>query len=765
MIQVSGYFYDATTQQRIGDTGNYTIACMAGYNYNIAEALVQMQILEEFADIQHWAATQYLLDSQSGPVGLNYSATLPDIGLGPIQVPITGTYSADSFSFDYNNVLYWLKIYYEGIYTRSGEAHDIRFCRSDNPDELYLEYNYQKYPMGLVINDGDSTGYIGNIKTFPSSESPSLGYAPNAFLFTYSTNVSDVNPESGTQFYIGCFNMDSTETVGSVYKGEYSSINTIGIENQNALLSHANDYIGKANSISWYKSNDGYGIYLFNNDPISPIYGYGPLSFQPQSLPDWNAEMSYSGGGGTVFEYGGINWIQRGSGQSQYTGTYESQVPLVAYSTYYQQYGFPECSQKILLELGVIVAVVPASSRSAIYTYLSYSIEPESEISPTDIPPVDEPTNPPQPDIQDPYYDPASDPKSPQYDPVKDPKSPSYDPSVPATPYQPITQQTIVYPAPIITPPTPIPAPETPATYVNTSRLFTIFTPTVSQLTDFANFLWASPTDIVPTFRKIVANPMDCVLGLMVIPQLSFTRQSRELNIGNIGTGITMDYAPSQFVDFDCGQIFLQEYYRSYLDYSPYTKVDIFLPFIGSRELSIDECMQKTIGVAYRFDLATGNCIAFIKVNGSVLYQFEGNCASHIPLSSADWGSTVKAVPTIAAAAIKAGGLIGGGPIGTLGVAAAASVMSMKERHPHTGSLSGSAGLMGVLYPYLIVTRPCQALPESQNSFTGYPSFITMSLSECSGYTEVEQVHLEHVPATGEELVEIERLLKEGVLF
>ncbi len=659
----------------------------------------------------------------------------------------------------------------------------LRILTTNDTDDFYLQWSHES-PMQLIIKANGTIQlepipfiWTDDIELVPGEEGQSAVPRFNTCHARVFTDKSDADALLYFPVHYGSFNPN--DTTGGWYTRVTRQQPTITITDTSCLKTVAGTYLGKNygtyGNREYYKLYDGPGIFVWGYMPpdpettnwkgvagISPVVNGNANNPTPPFNP-WFTQNYVNHGDREVFNYHGLSFAVYTYYWNTSSRVWDTVLPMFQVPT--NVHSVPnDVWPPILESLGVIVD----DATMSIYEYLQGKftlVEPPSDVDPEDIPPEDEQPEPIPLDDPDPYYDPESDPTSPSYDPVKDPTSPSYDPSVPSTPYQPIIQQTIVQPAPIIDPPTPIPAPETPSTYVNTSRLFTIFTPTVSQLTDFANFLWASPTDIVPTFRKIVANPMDCVLGLMVMPQLSFTRQSRELNIGNIGTGITIDYAPSQFVDFDCGQLFLQEYYRSYLDYSPYTKIDIFLPFIGTRELSIDECMQKTISVSYRFDLATGNCVAFIKINGSVLYQFDGNCASHIPLSSADWGSTVKAVPSIAAVAVKAGGLIGGGPIGALGVAAAASIISMKERHPHAGSMSGSSGLMGVLYPYLIVTRPCQALPESQNSFSGYPSFITMSLGDCSGYTEVHECHLEHVPATGDELIEIERLLKEGVLF
>lgn len=787
MIQVSGYFYDATSQQKIGGRGNYTIACMAGYNYNIAEALVQMQLLEEFADIQDWAATQYLLNSQAGSVGLNYSATLPDIGLGPIQVPITGTYTKDSFSYDYNNILYWLKIYYEGILTRSGEAHDIRFCRSDNPDELYIEYNYQKYPNGLCLNDGNASGYINNIKTFPTQQSPHpIGYAPNAFLFLYSQYVDDVNPDSGTQFYIGCFNMDSTENISTVYKGNFESLNILtttapkveGVNNPFFKVTR-NLTNSRETWASFYNTesvNNCYAIPYTVEYMVSNVLtvDYGVIIISNTTIPSVFRRTVYKSSSGTTDalfidkgEISGVNVAFTASGESK-AGIISTVIDVNLYppicnlgraiSTSSSSY-IDEKFDLIINEYNIQVASLSPSSRSSVYEYLAYVIIPPIEVSPTDIPPADEPTDPSQPDIQDPYYDPTSDPQDPQYDPTKDPTSPDYDPTEPHTPWRPPSAESVPTVPPLQPPQDVIEVPPSPPAFVTNNAMFTLYNPSAGDLNSLANFLW-SPQWSVDTFKKIFANPLDCILGLMVMPLLPATTSTKEMAVGNIATGVTMRYFTHQFYDFDCGTFKIEEYYMSYLDYAPYTKISIYLPYIGDQQLNTDEVMNTTVGIKYRFDLATGDCVAFISADGNVLYSFSGNCASRLPLAGNNWSGML---PALTMAAFRAGSVAAGVP--ALGAAAALAVTSMKQDISHTGSMSGSPGLMGIQTPYLIITRPRQALPLSQNSFTGYPSFITESLGSLSGYTEVESCHLEHIPCTGEELEEIERLLKEGVLF
>ena len=82
-----------------------------------------------------------------------------------------------------------------------------------------------------------------------------------------------------------------------------------------------------------------------------------------------------------------------------------------------------------------------------------------------------------------------------------------------------------------------------------------------------------------------------------------------------------------------------------------------------------------------------------------------------------------------------------------------------------TGSLSSSSGFMGIKKPYLILSRPVQSLPENYNSFHGYVSNITMKLKDCTGYTQVDSIHIDNVPCMEEEKTKLLQILKEGIII
>lgn len=292
----------------------------------------------------------------------------------------------------------------------------------------------------------------------------------------------------------------------------------------------------------------------------------------------------------------------------------------------------------------------------------------------------------------------------------------------------------------------------------------TLFNPSTGQLQSLAQYMWSSGFDL-NTFKKLFADPMDCILGLSIVPVAVPNGGSKTVSVGNISTGVSMTVAATQYVEVDCGTLNVNEYWGAYLDYDPYTKAEIYLPYIGTHPIAVDDIMGKPVRVVYHIDILSGACTAFVKCGGSVLYEFIGQCSSSIPITGNDWTNVINGVLTVAGAI---GTMVAtGGASAPMAVGAIASTVtnSMKPNVEKSGSMSGTGGMLAVQTPYLILTRPRQALPSGQNSFTGYPSFITENLGSLSGYTEIERVHLEGINATEQELSEIENLLKSGVFF
>lgn len=311
-----------------------------------------------------------------------------------------------------------------------------------------------------------------------------------------------------------------------------------------------------------------------------------------------------------------------------------------------------------------------------------------------------------------------------------------------------------------------IPFTDAPVSGIAYSGFLTIFTPNLSQLQSLANYMWSDFFD-VDTWKKLFANPMDAILGLHIIPCSPGYSGNKEVKVGGKRTGVSMDYTTIRYHEVSMGTCPVPKKWGSYLDYNPYTKVSIFLPYIGFRDLDTDDVMDRTLALQYIVDILTGACVAELRCGTDVLYSWEGNCANPVPITSNSWSSAIGSAVSIAAAIATTALTHGASAPMIAGTVASvgANSMNLKPSVSRSGSLGGSGGFIAKQTPYIIRTVPNLVIPADQNKFIGYPSFVTTSLGSLTGYNEISSIHLEGIPATGNELSEIETLLKGGVIF
>ena len=314
----------------------------------------------------------------------------------------------------------------------------------------------------------------------------------------------------------------------------------------------------------------------------------------------------------------------------------------------------------------------------------------------------------------------------------------------------------------------PIDFPELPTISVAEAGFLSIWVPTVYQLQDLAAFMWCADPTKIAFWKQMITNPIDLILGLQLLPfDITVETSPARVTLGFIDSGIDMNFTDQQFWEIDCGELDISEYWGAFLDYGPYTSIEIYLPFIGVKALNVNDCMPKTIHVKYMVDIVTGTCIALIKCGSSLFYHFTGSCAAQVPVTSGQaqqlFGKALSIGSSIALGAASGG--IAGALAATVGASSTVASAGGLAGADHSGSLSGTAGFMDSKTPYLIVTRPRQAVPDKQNDLTGYPAFITETLGDLVGYTEVQVTHLHNMTATQPEIDEITQLLQGGVFF
>lgn len=310
-----------------------------------------------------------------------------------------------------------------------------------------------------------------------------------------------------------------------------------------------------------------------------------------------------------------------------------------------------------------------------------------------------------------------------------------------------------------------------------TYGLFTVYKCTFSNLVSLGNFLWQENT--ITALKNIWANdPMSAIISLHQIYKTPDTTRDKEIRLGMLNTGITALEIEDRYQTVLCGSIVVGEYFNDVRDYQ--TEMSIYLPFIGIHQLDIAEFIGGRISVQYTVDIFTGDCVATIAVqrgttHSKVLYTFNGNCASPLPLSAADKSRLFANIANTVVGTVK--GLVAGGAIaGPMGAAMGAGnalvsgALNTALTHnidiQKSGSLSGNFGAMGYKKPYLIYGRPQPYDAVDRETLEGFPVNMTVSLSSLSGFTRVKYVHVDNIPgATDTEKQMIEAALKEGVII
>ena len=328
-----------------------------------------------------------------------------------------------------------------------------------------------------------------------------------------------------------------------------------------------------------------------------------------------------------------------------------------------------------------------------------------------------------------------------------------------------------------------IPIPDLPPVGAADAGFVHMFSMTLTNMVSFAQDMF-NP-DIWAAIKAFFADPMDFIAGIMIMPFAPPSSRSRIPKFGNNTWSHAYPLVDSQFYELDCGSLYVQKYYDSFLDFDSYTKVKIYLPYIGYKDLIADEVMGKTIRCVYHIDVATGDCVCFLEITGDgykqVCYQFQGNCGVRVPYGRQSFDAAVSAslallggIGTVAVggaivgagmATEAAAGIAAAQIAGQVGSMTASSVSGMKRNMERSGALGGSAGYMGVQKPYLIRQIPNQSKPSNYRELHGYPSNIGGKLADFSGLTTIESIKLTGVICTENEKEEIMTMARGGVII
>ena len=283
--------------------------------------------------------------------------------------------------------------------------------------------------------------------------------------------------------------------------------------------------------------------------------------------------------------------------------------------------------------------------------------------------------------------------------------------------------------------------------------LTTTYALTSTNADSLGAFIWDNSNNWFDSLLKVQADALSNIVSCKLLP-FSLSGTGKTIKIGNINTQVTALEVDKQVIRKNGGGLKLNRYFNNFLDYAPYTKISLYLPFIGFSQIE-NEYMYDGVSIEYLFDIITGEMLVLLKSNGKTFRSINGSFGIDIPFSS-----TNKAQIEGSFLSKIAKDVIDVNPIGLLDTYT--DIATSRFKTSNSSSPSSVCAYSAPLQSFVTVDRPILNKPSSYNHDVGQKCVGSYYLRNLRGYTEVENIEL-NCPCTDSEKNEILSLLRSGV--
>lgn len=315
-----------------------------------------------------------------------------------------------------------------------------------------------------------------------------------------------------------------------------------------------------------------------------------------------------------------------------------------------------------------------------------------------------------------------------------------------------------------------------------------VFAPSISQMLDFASEL--SATTFLDAMKIYLSNPMDIIISAhtCIAPDLTASANNYYLTYGAWKSTHSLPMLTQMQYEVDMGSVTLPELTNSYRDYSPVTKLSIYLPFIGVKQLDVDYLMGLTLKLKYIINVLSGDITAELRVlnnysqHENPYYTWVGNTMSKFPLTAYDYNAMIGAITSgVLSLGGIAMGVASGNPASMLSAGGSAINSISNIAHnmkPHfttlgsyTGNVTHNFGATAYLIREVPIKQTFLYQPENYDRLCGKPSITGMNLigTLAAGsigaqkYISFTEVDVDGLSCTQEEKQLIVDALKGGV--
>lgn len=288
--------------------------------------------------------------------------------------------------------------------------------------------------------------------------------------------------------------------------------------------------------------------------------------------------------------------------------------------------------------------------------------------------------------------------------------------------------------------------------------LTTTYCMDVAHIQSLGNELWQS--NFIDNLKLVNNNPIENVIGVKYYPFAITEGEWETIKIGNVDMGTQGVKVPRTYEQrMTIGTITIPLYYSSFLDYAPFTKIDIFLPFVGYKTLDTSFVMGRTLSVELITDIITGACKYILYSDGVQFSSFDGSIGIDIPLTSSNRAQVEMSYIQSAL------GVVTNTAIGNYGGALADALNGAQTMyHSQTnGTASPSINCYETFDIFLIYDRPTYQELKQFNHTHGKKCNLSKTIFNLSGYTVAYNVDTSGIQkATETEKEMIKEILESG---
>lgn len=346
----------------------------------------------------------------------------------------------------------------------------------------------------------------------------------------------------------------------------------------------------------------------------------------------------------------------------------------------------------------------------------------------------------------------------------------------------------------------------------------TYYAMTPTQIENFNDELWSSDEEwynaLISGLKLWGADPMQAVMSLRLYPfnvgNLVAGASATAIKFGRVemqSTGYKVHSNSTIILDLGSTWINVQNLglHGDFRDYSPYTEVTLYIPFVGLTQINVNDFMNTAMRIKMTVDITTGSCCAVVYADNAPYLYLPGTIGVEIPITlntmtevavgilQSTIGLAAGAIGGVAGTAIAMGGcqfnkyagITNPNTLSRMYAAeqeqeaneishaatsaltdignTSAEIIFGKSSMDRTGNSSPAAALTQPLYCYLIVSTPTWERPDNYDHTYGKICHESGQLRSYTGFTICRNVDASGITCTKVEQEMIQNYLESGV--